>query len=140
MDMLSATDVRKNWSVTIDSVIRNRPAYVKRTHDNLAIINVTTLNSLLAGYKYNAKKYTEEDGSVTLSLVDIDIVVNDHDEVSAKKRLAENIKEYAEEFYEEFSVWSSAPNRKSHIPYIVKALTLNTDEISEDIVCQNGKN
>jgi len=140
MDMLSATDVRKNWSVTIDSVIRNRPAYVKRTHDNLAIINVTTLNSLLAGYKYNAKKYTEEDGSVTLSLVDIDIVVNDHDEVSAKKRLAENIKEYAEEFYEEFSVWSSAPNRKSHIPYIVKALTLNTDEISKDIVCQNGKN
>ncbi len=140
MDMLSATDVRKNWSVTIDSVIRNRPAYVKRTHDNLAIINVTTLNSLLAGYKYYAKKYTEEDGSVTLSLVDIDIVVNDHDEVSAKKRLAENIKEYAEEFYEEFSVWSSAPNRKSHIPYIVKALTLNTDEISEDIVCQNGKN
>ena len=140
MDMLCATDVRKNWSLTLDSVVRERPAYVKRTHDNVAIIDVTTLNSILAGYKYNAKKIKEKDGSITLSLCDIDIVVNDRDEDSAKKRLAEDIKEYAEDFYNEFSLWASAPNRKSHIPYVIKALTLDTEEISEDIVCLNGKN
>lgn len=140
MDMLSATDVRKNWSLTLDSVVRDRPAYVKRTHDSVAIIDVYTLNTILAGYKYNARKYVEDDGSVTLSLEDIDIVVNCNDEESAKKRLAADIKEYAEEFYEEFSLWASAPNRKSHLPYVVKALTLDVDEISEDIVCLNGKN
>ena len=97
MDMLSATDVRKNWSLTLDSVVRDRPAYVKRTHDSVAIIDVYTLNTILAGYKYNARKYVEDDGSVTLSLEDIDIVVNCNDEESAKKRLAADIKEYAED-------------------------------------------
>ncbi|MBO4337431.1 MAG: hypothetical protein J5842_05100, partial [Lachnospiraceae bacterium] len=75
-----------------------------------------------------------------LSLIDIDIVVNDKDEASAKKRLAAYIKEYAEEYYEDFHLYSLAPNRRSHIPYVVKALSLDIDTITEEIICQDGKN
>ena len=139
MDMINATDVRKNWSVTVDNVAHERPAYVKRTHDNVAIFSINTLNLMLAGYHFNAKKYKEKDGSVTLSSVDLDIVVNDVNEEAAKRRLAEYIKEYAEEFYYEYSYWSKAPNRQSHIPYVFKALTLDTETVMEDIVCRNGK-
>ena len=139
MDMINATDVRKNWSVTLDNVAHERPAYVKRTHDNVAIFSINTLNLMLAGYHFNAKKYKEKDGSVTLSSVDLDIVVNDVNEEAAKRRLAEYIKEYAEEFYSEYSYWSKAPNRQSHIPYVFKALTLDTETVMEDIVCRNGK-
>ena len=139
MDMINATDVRKNWSVTLDNVAHERPAYVKRTHDNVAIFSINTLNMMLAGYHFNAKKYKEKDGSVTLSSVDLDIVVNDVNEEAAKRRLAEYIKEYAEEFYSESSYWSKAPNRQSHIPYVFKALTLDTESVMEDIVCRNGK-
>ena len=35
MDLQNATDVRKNWSITLDKVSHERPAYVKRTHDNV---------------------------------------------------------------------------------------------------------
>lgn len=140
MNVLNATDVRKNWSVTLDSIVHDKPAYIKRTHDNIALMDVSTLNELLAGYKYTADKYDEDDGSVTLSLRELDIVVNDADLEATKRRLAEYIKEYAEEFYSEYNVWSKAPNRKGHIPYVFKALTLDTDSILEDIVCQNGKN
>ena len=59
MDMINATDVRKNWSVTLDNVAHERPAYVKRTHDNVAIFSINTLNMMLAGYHFNAKKYKE---------------------------------------------------------------------------------
>lgn len=140
MDMLNATDVRKNWSVTLDSVVREKPAYVKRTHDNIAIIGVQTLNTILSGYRFNVKRFNEEDGSVTLSSEEMDIIANGPDENSALRRMAAYIKEYAEEFYDEFPTWSAAPNRKSHIPYVFKALSLNIDEILEDIVCQDGKN
>ena len=140
MDMLKATDVRKNWSLTLDSVVRERPAYIKRTHDSIAMMDVSTLNDLLIGYQFVAKKYQEDDGSITLSLVDIDIVANAPDETSAKKRLAAYIKEYAEEFYDEYEYWSKAPNRKAHIPYVFKALTLDIDDIAGGIKCQGGKN
>ncbi len=139
MDLLNATDVRKNWSITLDTVSRERPAYVKRTHDNVAIISVPTLNLMLSGYHFHANKFKEEDGSVTLSAADLDIVVNEVNEDAAKRRLAEYIKEYAEEFYSEYPLWSKAPNRQSHIPYVFKALTLDEDAIMEDIVCRSGK-
>ena len=125
MDLQNATDVRKNWSITLDKVSHERPAYVKRTHDNVAIVSVSTLNLML---------------SVTLSAVDLDIVVNEENEQAAKRRLAEYIKEYAEEFYEEYPLWSKAPNRVGHIPYVFKALTLDTNEIEKAIICQDGKN
>ena len=140
MDILSATDVRKNWSVTLDSVIHERPAYVKRTRDNLAIINIDTLNEILAGYVFTAKKYKEKDNSVTLSADDLDIAVNAKDEKQARLALAADIKEYAEDYYDHFSAWSMAPNRKQHIPYVLKALSLNEAMIAEGIVCQDGKN
>ena len=139
MDMINATDVRKNWSITLDNVAHERPAYIKRTHDNVAIFSVDTLNMMLAGSHFNARRFKEKDGSVTLSSVDMDIVVNDVNEEAAKRRLAEYIKEYAEEFYSEYSYWSKAPNRQSHIPYVFKALTLDTESVMEDIVCRNGK-
>ena len=140
MDILNATDVRKNWSVTLDSVIHERPAYVKRTRDNLAIINIDTLNEILAGYVFTAKKYKEKDNSVTLSADDLDIAVNAKDEKQARLALAADIKEYAEDYYDHFSAWSMAPNRKQHIPYVLKALSLNEAMIAEGIVCQDGKN
>lgn len=140
MDLLNATDVRKNWSVTLDLVAHERPAYVKRTHDNVAIMSVSTLNAMLAGYRFYVNKFREKDGSITLSAADLDIVVNDISEETAKRRMAEDIKEYAEEFYSEYALWSKAPNRQAHIPYVFKALTLDTDEIERDIICRHGKN
>ena len=140
MNVLSATDVRKNWSLVIDNVVREKPVYVKRTRDNVALINIDTLNEIMSAYRFYTNKFKEADGSITLSTVDMDIVVNEKDEESAKKRLAAYIKEYAEEYYDNYEIMSKAPNRKSHIPYVFKALTLDVNDIEGEIVCQNGKN
>ena len=140
MDVLSATDVRKNWSVTLDSVIHERPAYIKRTRDSLAIFNMDTLTEVLSGYKFTAKKYIEPDGSVTLSEDTLDLAVNAGNEELARKALAADIKEYAEDYYENYSAWSNASNRRSHIPYVLKALSLDVSKIEEELVCRNGKN
>ena len=57
------------------------------------------------------------DGSVTLSLNEIDLVENGQTEDEAKWKLADSILEYSENFYNDFNYWSTAPNRKAHIPY-----------------------
>jgi len=76
MDYLNATDVRKNWSLTLDSVVREKPAYIKRTRDEIAMMDVRMLSYLLRIYEFVADKFIEPDGSVTLSLRNMDIVVN----------------------------------------------------------------
>ena len=116
MNILNATDVRKNWSVTLDSVLHERPAYIKRTRDSVALVNMETMKEILRGYSFEATEYSEDDGSITLSLIDMDIVVNAPDEKEARDRLAVDIKEYAEEYYDNYSIWSVSPNRKKRRP------------------------
>ena len=92
--------------------------------------------ALLNGYHFTASSCKEKDGSVSLSLNEIDLVVNGATIELAKREMGSAILEYAEEYYENYSLYSRAPNRKDHVPYVMKALLLQkSDAIGEEIVC-----
>lgn len=137
---MNATDFRKEFSQTIDSAIREKPQFIKRTRDHLLLADIRFLDDVLSAYSFTAKKYVEDDGSVTLSLNEIDLAENAETEEAAREKLARSIIEYAEDFYKEFDLWSAAPNRKKHIPFVFKALiTDDAKKIGELIQCQNGE-
>lgn len=141
MFAMSATEVRKEWSSVIDSVIRRRPAFIKRTRDNMVLTSTESLSSMLSDVLYKATAFVEDDGSVTLSLNDIDLVVNGATIEEAKKAMVHDIEEYAEEYYSNYQAYFASPNRKAHLPYVMKALIAsNPDELEDAIVCQDGKN
>lgn len=137
----SATEVRKEWSSVLDSVVRDKPQFIKRTRDKMWLSNLDIMGEILDAYKFTAEKYIEDDGSVTLSLNEIDLVENASTEAEAKNLLAQSIMEYAEEYYNNFSYYNAAPNRKKHVPYIFKALIMDDImKIGECIECHDGKN
>ena len=137
----SATEVRKEWSSVLDSVVRDKPQFIKRTRDKMWLSNLEIMGEILDAYKFTAEKYIEDDGSVTLSLNEIDLVENASTEAEAKNLLAQSIMEYAEEYYNNFSYYNAAPNRKKHVPYIFKALIMDDImKIGECIECHEGKN
>lgn len=138
---IKATDVRNEWSMVVDGVIRNKPQFIRRTRDYMLLADMSFLENILSAYEFSATTYKEDDGSVTLSLNEIDLAENAETEAAAKAKLAEAIMEYAEDFYNEFEYWSSAPNRKVHIPYVFKALILDDiHKLKEQIKCQSGRN
>lgn len=138
---MNATDVRKDWSLVLDQVIREKPKFIKRTRDFIILSDIRFFEVLLSGYSYSAERYIEADGSVTLSLNEIDLVENDKSEEEARQKLAQSILDYAEDFYNDFQYWSSATNRKSQIPYVFKALILDdVKKIGDQIKCQDGEN
>jgi hypothetical protein len=140
MVTLNATDVRKDWSLFIDKAVREKPQFFKRTRDYLMLSDLNFMEALLSEYKYNAEKFVETDNSITISLKIMDLVENGETEEQAKNKLAQSILEYAKDFYNDFNYWSSAPNRKNHIPYVFKALILDDiQKIGDLIQCQNGK-
>ena len=138
---MNATDVRKNWSEVSDNVVRVKPQFIKRTRDYMILTNIEFMEDLLDVYTFSATEFEETNGSITLSLNELDLVENAPTLKEAKHMLAKSILEYATEFYEEFKVWSAAPNRKKHIPYVFKALIMDdVQKIEECIICQAGKN
>ena len=143
IDMLAmnATDVRKEWSRVVDGVIRERPIFIKRTRDRMWLSNIETMEDILAGYQFTVEKYCEDDDSITLSLVEIDLVENGKTEQDARLRMANAILEYANEYYQNYAYYSKAPNRKSHIPYVFKALIIeDAQKLGDSIVCHAGEN
>lgn len=140
MMAINATDVRKNWSEVSESVIREKPKFIKKARDYMLLSNMEFIANLLSGYEFTAKKYIEDDGSVTLFLNEIPLVENAATEEEAIEVLANSILEYAVEFYDNFNLWASAPNKKREIPYVFKALILDDiSKIGAVIKCQAGE-
>lgn len=141
MLMEQATTVRKEWSAVCDSVIHEKPKFIKRTRDKMWFSNLETISELLEVYHFSVMKYFEDDGSITLSLNEIDLVENGKDEQEARLNMGKAILEYALEYYNEYEMYSRSPNRKKHIPYIFKALIIdNPEKIGDMLQCQDGKN
>ena len=142
MDMLmeQATTVRKEWSSVCDSVIHDKPKFIKRTRDKMWFSNLETMSEILEAYHFTADRFVEADGTVTLSLNEIDLIENGCTESEARELLGKSILEYSAEYYNEYSLYSRSPNRKGHIPYIFKALIMDDPKkIGESIECRDGK-
>ena len=135
-----ATDVRKEWSYFCDKVTREKPVFIKRTRDKIWMSDLDLLKDILEIYSFNATRYIEPDGSITLSSDELDLIENGLTDEDAKLKLGAAILEYAEDYYAEFELYSRAPNRKAHIPYIIKALIIGDgDKIGRSILCHDGK-
>ena len=141
MTPVLATDVRKQWSTVCDEVIRNKPQFIKRTRDLMLLSDLNTLLSILSVYQFTAKEYIEDDGSVTLTLDQIDLIENGKDENTALTLLGESILEYANDYYDNYDRFFNSKNRREHIPYVLKALIINDPKkIGGSISCQVGEN
>ena len=141
MLMEQATTVRKEWSAVCDSVIHEKPKFIKRIRDRMWFSNLETISDILQIYQFTVLRYIEDDGSITLSLNEIDIVENGKNEQEARLNMGKAILEYALDYYNEYEMYSRSPNRKKHIPYIFKALIIdNPEKIGDMLQCQDGKN
>ena len=98
------------------------------------------MSEILEAYHFTADRFVEEDGTVTLSLNEIDLIENGCTESEARELLGKSILEYSAEYYNEYALYSRSPNRKEHIPYIFKALIMDDPKkIGESIECRDGK-
>ena len=139
MQELNATQVRNEWSAVVDSVVREKPVLFKRTRDRMLLSDVEFIYELLNAYTFHAKLYTEDNGTITISLEEIDIVENGKTEQEAKQKLAKAILDYSEDYYNDITYWSRG-DRKAHKPYVFKALILsNVERIGGVIECHPGE-
>lgn len=140
MYAINATDVRRYWSAVMENAIREKPQFIKRTRDFLVLTDVKLMENLLSAYHFTAEKFTNQDGSVTLSLNDLELVGSAPTEAEARMILGKSILDYSEDFYNEYVLRSAAPNKKGQVPYVLKALIIDdAGKIGDSIECGKKK-
>lgn len=140
MQMVNATDVRKEWGEFIDSIIREKPKVIKRSRDMIVAISFDMLKEILAVEKLNVTLLPEDDGSISAVIDELDLVANAPDEDQVIQELAKDTIEYANEYYDEFSYWYSAPNHRKHLAHVLAILACNPENVAKELfICQVGK-
>ena len=136
-----ATEARKNWSTVCDNAARIRPGVIRRTHDYLFLSSRENMLLILSEVRCAVKVIKEDDGSYTAETDVMDLAENAESKEAVLTKLAQAVLDYAEEFYENYLLYSNSPNRKSHLPYITKAFLLDDAEsIRKELLCPDGKN
>lgn len=120
----NATDVRKNWSETLEEAVREKPVFLKRVRDHLVLIDTEMFSELIPA-KLNVILSKEDDNSITAEFEELDLLENAEDSEIAINNLIKSLIEYSKDYYNELSYWHTASNRKTHFQYVIKALLLN---------------
>ncbi len=125
--VISSTEVRKNWSEVIDTVVRKKPVFIKRNRDVLTFLSLEQLDIILDFFVLNMNIYLEEDGSYTASIDEIDLAGNARTQDEVIELICDDLIEYADEYMENFDLYYHSSNRKSHFPYIYKVIAHESD-------------
>ncbi|HZK43926.1 MAG TPA: hypothetical protein VFC73_06515 [Syntrophomonadaceae bacterium] len=125
MQTINATEVRKEFSQFIDTVVREKPVVIKRNRDHVLSISLEQTINLLTYYRFNMNIFDEEDGSITATLNELDLIINTMDKDNLKNLMAQEILDYAEDYFEQFNLYYNSPNRQKHFPYVLKAILAN---------------
>lgn len=118
-----ATEVRRNWSAFIDTVVHEaRPVVVKRNRDLFAAMPLDLLRGVLESYQLTLTPQREADRSWTGAFEEIDLVGSAPSLAELKESLARDLIDYAQEYWQNFELYSRSPNRRDHLPYVLRVL------------------
>lgn len=138
--LLNATDVRKHWSEFNDDVVREGPRFVKRNRDRWAALSSDHLKEAFSELVFNAESFIEEDGTVTVSLQELDIVENGNSEEEAIELIVDELIDYAHEYLDNFNLYFNSPNRRKHFKFILNVLIQDSEDDVKDLIkCRAGE-
>lgn len=125
-----SSDVRYNWSEFIDSVIHKTPKFVQRNErDVFMATNFEFLLALLNDVRYLVKiEHDNEAGEYVASIDEFWFVEAGSSEEEAINKLAKQLLEYSVDYFKELNTYLNAPNLKSQVPKVTKALIINDVE------------
>jgi PHD/YefM family antitoxin component YafN of YafNO toxin-antitoxin module len=130
------TEARSRLSELFDQVVNQlKPAIVSRRRDEVVILRRDMLqDSLLAAYRLDVEPVQEPDGSTTMSVDTLGIAVNAETVEAAYAALIRDLREYASDYISRLPLFLNAPNRKHHLPYVLRIVLAQNDAEIERVL------
>lgn len=118
---ISASDVRKSPGQFFDRVIREHPVAITRRNDLIMALSKDQFQALVDHIKLTID-VEYEDGVYSVYIPELDLLAWGEDLEEAKDELVDDVIEYAKDYMNRFNLFFNAPNRKHHLPYILRIL------------------
>jgi antitoxin YefM len=129
LNEIQFTEARNQFSTLYDSVFNTfNPTIIKRKQtEEIALLRVDLLQMVLVKFTLHPEILPEKDGSVTLTLDQLELYVNNLTFEAALADLIQDLKIYAQDYIARPQLFLQSPNRKGHFPYILRVLLCDSD-------------
>lgn len=138
LEEIGFTDARADLSSVFDRVIHQiQPVIIRRRQDKAVIMKNDMLALLLQHLQLKGEMVVDSDKSYTVTLdAPFDLYGNGPTPEEAINDLVQDLKLYAEQYMSLLPVFLHAPNRREHLPYILKiTLFANEDAQIKEMLC-----
>ena len=107
-----------------NAAVFHRPSLITNGDAVGLLLGADDVEDLAAGLSFHAEVYQDGEG-VSAWLPELEVYGHGEDVDAALADLAEEVREYVDEYLAEIDRYRHAPNRSGHFPYVVKAFALD---------------
>lgn len=134
---LKFSEARAGLTTVFDRVQGEFPVAIlprKQSEEHTLLINYTFMQDILDGYKFNISRTQEEDGSFVLWLDTFDEYGYGETLDEALDSLVDDVILYAEMYRDNPKRYYNAPNRRHHLPYVMRILMCSTPKEVKELL------
>lgn len=138
---LGFTEARKSFTGVIDRVQHLIPVVIqprKQSEESTFLFKQTVVHQLLSEYKFQFSLVDEEEASYAYWLDTLDIYGYGETKEAAFNSLVEDLVQYSQQYTQNPERYFSAPNRKHHLPYVLKVMCCNNPDEVKQMLLQDA--
>ncbi|WP_187355359.1 hypothetical protein ['Paenibacillus yunnanensis' Narsing Rao et al. 2020] len=134
---LKFSEARAGLTNVLDRVQSDFPIAIaprKQSEEHTLLINYSFMHDVLNGYKFSITETREEDGSFSYWMETFDEYGYGETEDEAMNMLVNHAILYAEEYRDNTKRYYNAPNRRHHLPYVMRILMCSSFEEVKSLI------
>jgi hypothetical protein len=118
---LNITEFRRLIGPTFsEAVQRHRPVKIDRARESGVLFGAAEALALVANRRFHPEVYREQ-GAVSIWLPEFALYGRGASFSAARDDLIGEVRDYVEEYLDEVELYSRAPNRADHFPFVIRA-------------------
>jgi len=138
---LGFTEARKSFTGVIDRVQHLFPVIIqprKQSEEPTFLFKQAIVDQLLSEYKFKYSLVDEEENNYAYWLDTLDLFGYGETKEAAFNSLVDDLLIYCQQYTQNPERYFSAPNRKHHLPYVLKVMCCNNPEEVKHMLLQDA--
>jgi len=122
--------VRNDWARFVDEVIHRAPKFVQRNERDVFVsMNMQYMSVLMDNIRYSVNiEYDADTNEYIGTMDDFWFVESGATEDEVNHKLAEQLLDFAIDYYKELEIYRTTPDFKKQFPKVLKALIVDVEE------------
>ncbi len=140
MEIKNSTEVRKEWSESIDLSIRTHPVFIKRNRDILSLFSIKHIERLLDEYNIYVSVEYSDNGTYTARIPQFDIFINKQETITeVSDKAVEKLKAFCLDYFDNLDININLQERAKLFPYVLKVIIaiVNEHDIKDMLIIKN---